>query len=74
LSAANRVRGLLAVFLVDRRIMSLFSSERYTRGAADPALAPYNCWNPGVFERALRIVHLASFLVAGLSRADQDLI
>jgi len=64
----------LAVFLVDRRIMSLFSSERYTRGAADRTLAPYNCWNPGVFERALRIVHLASFLVAGLSRADQDLM
>jgi len=74
LGAADSVRGLLAVFLVDRRIVSLFSGEQCTQAAADPALGPYKCWSPGVFERALRIVHLASFLVAGLSRADQDLM
>ena len=40
----------------------------------DPDLKEYSHWDDAVFEKLLRVVHIASLFVAGLSRPYQDLL
>lgn len=73
LDAANTILGLSITFLIDKQIESLFREE----GAIDrtePKLEEYLHWPQGSFEKMLRVVHLISFFLAGLSRKYQDVM
>ncbi len=72
LSLADRLRGIVAVFATDHGTGSLFTSDN-----DDPSFEKWQFnqrWLPNVGERVLRVSHLASFLLAGLSRAGQDVL
>lgn len=70
LEIVGRFHGLSITVAVDSAIRSLFTKE----GAidfSDPAFVPYAHWKEHIFERLLRIIHIISFLVAGLSTSGQ---
>jgi hypothetical protein len=73
LTAANQIYGLLFTVAIDRRVKSVFEPKgRLTRDSADwPEL---HNWKLTTIERALRIIHLGSLLVRGLSGKGQDLL
>jgi len=73
LNVADQLPGLCVVVAVDRSIRSLFSKGR-TIDLSSPELSPYAHYDCGIFERLLRVVHLVSFFVAGLSRPHQDVL
>jgi hypothetical protein len=71
LAAVNALPGLCVCVLIDKAIPSLFCLE----GRLDfstPELTPYIHYENGVFEKLLRVVHLVSFFLAGLTREGQD--
>jgi hypothetical protein len=73
LDAANLLPGVCVSVLAPKSTVSLFQSK----GSVDmtkPEFAPYSRFKPAVFERMLRVVHLVSFFVAGLSRSGQDVL
>lgn len=73
LRAANKIPGLLATVLVHRDIQSLFTED--TRLDMDqPELQPFHNWKPSTMEKLLRVMHLGSFFIAGLSRPEQDIL
>lgn len=69
LRAADQLEGLLAVVVVDKKIGSLFS--RSTRFDFSK-LPEYSTYGAQVFERLLRVVHLLSYFISGLSHPRQD--
>ncbi len=72
LNAANRLPGLCVCVLVEKAVGSLFRPE----GALDPSepgLEAVAGHGPATAEKLLRVVHLASFFLAGLTRAGQDM-
>jgi hypothetical protein len=73
LNAANSIHGLLAVILINKSIKSLFKKEGYL-DFGEPELKDYGHWSVEVFEKVLRIVHLVSFFLAGLSKPYQDVL
>lgn len=73
LEAANALEGLIVVILVDKKIHSLFDSDaKYL--VRDPKLVKYAHWNVQVFEKAYRVVHFASCILAGLAQPGQNLL
>ncbi|MFN0018783.1 MAG: hypothetical protein ACKVP0_11030 [Pirellulaceae bacterium] len=69
LEAADHLNGLLAIFLVDKRIGSLFGkSPRFDF----TNLAKYEVYGSHVFERLMRVVHFMSLLISGLSSPKQN--
>lgn len=73
LEATNLLSGLLVVILVDKSIESLFKSSGRIE-SSDPEIQSLAHWAPHVVEKLLRICHFASFFVAGLSRANQNVL
>jgi len=73
LSAANTVVGLSVSILIDKRIDSLFR-ESGQIDLSEPGLEEFSHWKEKSFEKMLRVVHLVSFFLAGLSRAGQDVL
>ena len=71
LYAANNIPSLIVSFAIDKKIESLFRKEGklYTD---DPELSKNKDWKSKTFENLLRIVHLNSLFVAGLSKENQD--
>lgn len=72
LSAADLISGLLLTVLVDSRIDSMFHSPKEDRD--DASVAVFSSWPRNSFEKLLRVVHLISLLLAGLSRPGQDVL
>jgi hypothetical protein len=73
LSAANSITGLSLSVLIDKRITSLFRES----GSIDlngPEFKTFSHWRAKSFEKMLRVVHLVSFFLAGLSRSGQDVL
>ena len=73
LETVNRLPGLLATFVMARSVESFFADT----GRIDPAdleLEGLRDLSPAVAEKLLRIVHLLSVLIAGLSAPGQDLL
>lgn len=69
LRAADQLDGLLAVFLVDKKIGSLFGKgQRFDF----TDLAQYEVYGSHVFERLMRVVHFMSLLISGLSSPKQN--
>jgi hypothetical protein len=73
LNAANTIPGLLVTILIDKSIESLFKATG-NLSMDEPSLQQYSHWNSFVFEKLLRIIHFASFFLAGLSRPYQNVL
>ena len=73
LQAAGNLRGVCVTFAIHRTVESLFVESEVlnpkTAGFASPAH-----WTPKSFERVMRIVHLLSILLAGLSSPGQHIL
>lgn len=71
LRAADSIPGLLASFLIDKRLGSVFTRSGHP--AAD-SLPEFASWRGEVRERLLRVLHFAGVLLAGLSMPGQDVL
>jgi len=71
LEAAEAVVGASVSFAVHKAVQSLFR-QQYQLDMNHAELAAYKHWRAGTFERLLRVVHMISFFLAGLSREGQD--
>lgn len=71
LAAANRIPGICASLAVSKGAGTLFEPRS---GAINPELSECLSWDKALFERTLRIVHIVSFIVAGVSNAGQDVL
>jgi hypothetical protein len=73
LEAANLIPGILVSVLIDRGVQTVF--ERGTpNGLVAIRSELFPDWNAAVVERALRVVHLVSFFLAGLTAPGQDVL
>ncbi len=73
LQAASRLRGVCVTFAIHRSVASLFAAQ----GKPNPKSAGFPLqarWTRDSFERVLRIVHLLSILLAGVSSRDQNVL
>jgi hypothetical protein len=73
LEAANQLRGLLFTVAIHRRVQSVFKKHDKLR-KTDLDSPELEGWKTTTAERALRVIHLASLLVRGLSRTGQDVL
>jgi len=71
LSAANYLPGIVATFLIDRRIKSFF---RVARDRTEDLVVDPTTWKPKAFEKLLRVAHLGSLLIAGMSCERQNIL
>jgi hypothetical protein len=69
LDVANEIPGLLVSFAIDKNISTIFADETPDHRTTHPAFAG---WKPKPIERAMRIIHLTSLLLRGLSAPGQD--
>ena len=73
LEAANLIPGILVNVLIDRGVETTFESkDPIELELARSDLFPG--WSPVIVERALRVVHLVSFFLGGLSAPGQDVL
>lgn len=72
LGAADSIHGLVVTVLVDRDIDNLFRLPEEER--TEEYLGVFAAWPRASLERLLRVVHLLSLLVAGLSHPQQNLV
>jgi hypothetical protein len=72
LAAANTLPGLCNCVLIDKTIPSMFRKEG-PLNSADPELQTLAQHTSATIEKLLRVVHLVSFFLAGLSREGQNL-
>ncbi len=73
LAACNVIPGLLVIVAIDRRIQSIFTKDEHLAlGSREPSF--FSGWTPTTIERALRVVHLASIFLRGLSMSGQDVL
>ena len=73
LRATNTIPGLLATFLIDKRIESLFCEDTGD-GLLDEPIVDRTKWNPRSFEKMFRVAHFGAMLVSGLSAPEQNLL
>ena len=73
LNTANQIRGLLLSVAIHRSLQSVFKTHGKLE-KTDLNSPELEGWKPTTAERALRVIHLASLLVRGLSRTGQDLL
>jgi hypothetical protein len=72
LDAANQMTGILVTFAIDRRVPSLFTLEDPTDVAR--RFQMFDGWKGPAIEHAMRILHIASLLLRGLSAPGQDVL
>ena len=73
LRATNTIPGLLATFLIDKRVQSLFCEDSGDN-LLDRPIVDRTRWNQKSFEKLCRIAHFGSMLVAGLSAPRQNVL
>lgn len=74
LSATDCIEGLLLVVLVDKRTGALFTPIQQDTHV-DPALvSAFSIWRTNAVERLLRICHLMSLFLSGLTRSGQNVL
>lgn len=71
LDAANKMPGLLVSIAIDKSIPTIFAEEIPDQRTTAPAFAG---WKPKPIERAMRVIHLTSLLLRGLSAPGQDVL
>jgi len=73
LEVANLIPGILVSVLIDRSVQTAFErDDPFEQEALRSQLFPG--WSAPVVERALRVVHLVSFFLAGLTAPGQDVL
>jgi len=73
LEAANSIPGLAFTVAIDSSIESLFAGPA-PLNLDNPDFAVFRLWKRKPLEKALRIVHFISFLLAGLLRSGQNVL
>jgi hypothetical protein len=73
LSAADSIPGLCLLVGIDKAIDTLFDGAAALRDD-DPLSAIRRGWPKGTLEKALRVAHLTSLLLGGLSSPGQEVI
>jgi hypothetical protein len=73
LLAANHIPGLSITFLINKKIGSLFV-EAGKLDIKRMGLHQFEHWSNYTFEKLLRVLHLISLFIAGLSRPHQDVL
>ncbi len=73
LRAADKIPGLLATFLIDKRVTPLLS-EQMPDDASQSQVGKLSRWNENSFTKLTRIGQLGAMLVAALSSTGQDVI
>lgn len=73
LQAANLLPGLCVCVLIDKAIPSMFRKEG-PLDFSEPDLAPFSHYPRIAFEKLLRVVHLVSFFLAGLTMPGQNIL
>lgn len=73
LLAADKIPGLSFTVAIESSIESLFAG-RAPLDLSNPDFEMFRDWSGHTLEKAFRIVHFISFLLAGLSRPGQDLL
>jgi hypothetical protein len=71
LDAADLIPGMCISLAVSKTVETLFEKDT---SQVNPDLIECLDWSKSLFERALRIVHVVSFWIAGLSRPNQDVL
>lgn len=71
LAAADKIPGMCVSLAVSKSVGTLFQRDS---SPINPALTDCLAWSKSLFERVLRIVHVVSFWIAGLSRPNQDVL
>lgn len=71
LAAADMIPGMCVSLAVSKSVDTLF---RRDASPINPALTDCLTWSESLFERVLRIVHVVSFWIAGISRPNQDVL
>ena len=72
LNAADDIPGVLLTVLVDRQIDNLFRFDE--EDLTEPNIGPLARWPRTTLEKMLRVVHLISLLLAGLSKPGQNVV
>jgi hypothetical protein len=73
LEAANTIQGISFTLAIDVAIPSLFDGPA-PLNLENPEFAAFREWSPATLEKAFRVVHTLSFLMAGLLREGQDVV
>lgn len=71
LKLANELPGYLFLFAFDKKIKSIFPNDTPIN-LENPDFKKFNNWTKDTLEKTFRIIHLLSFLVAGLSKENQN--
>lgn len=73
LEASNNIPGLVFTIAIDSTIKSLFEDPA-PLDLNNPDFAAFKEWKPKILEKASRVVHFISFLLAGISRPGQNIL
>jgi hypothetical protein len=73
LKASNVIPGLLVTVAINRRIQSVFTKDGRLALESTVPKSLFG-WTPTTVERALRVTHLASLFLRGLSMSGQDVL
>ncbi len=73
LDAANMLSGLSFTVAISKGMNTLFDGP-CPLDLANPEFSEFREWVPRVLEKTFRVVHLLSFLFAGLLRANQNVL
>jgi hypothetical protein len=73
LSSADRIPGLVFTVAIESSIQSLFEGLA-PLDLENPEFLFFKSWRPNVLEKAFRILHFISFLLAGISHPGQNII
>lgn len=73
LRSADTIRGVCFTFSVEKSIESLFKEEDQSPGKTTDVHLRHE-WRPRVLEKMIRIAHFSAFIVAGMTKANQELL
>ncbi len=71
LNAADLIPGICLSLAVSKNVDTLFHRDM---SSFNPELIDCLSWSDSLFERTLRIVHIVSLLIAGISQPNQDVL
>jgi len=67
LNFSDNINGIIVVFLIQKEINSIFEGELPAESSVD-----FSLWKSDDFEKLMRIIHIISLFVSGLTRPMQD--
>jgi hypothetical protein len=67
LSFSDNINGIIVIFLIQKEISSIFEGDLPDKSSID-----FSVWKSDDFEKLMRIIHLISLFINGLTRPMQD--